>query len=175
MDARRTQLGFSATIWKIEPRICLEILRPPPTRFRTPQSMAQYSLNPARCQRTTVSGWTRKSASFHCDQSRRTTTQNSLSSGPSLGLGFLRFKTASCCRRVRFSSNRLRRSRKMRSTCFEPEPKKVEHGGKVITDRIVVWLPMLLIAKRDNIVTRHSLHKLEFRSFPAERPLPCQF
>jgi hypothetical protein len=110
MDARRTQLGFSATIWKIEPRICLEILRPPPTRFRTPQSMAQYSLNPARCQRTTVSGWTRKSASFHCDQTWRTTTQNSLSNGASLGLGCLRFKTASCCRRVRFSRIKLRRS-----------------------------------------------------------------
>jgi len=125
------QLGFSATIWKIKPRICLEILRPPPTRFRTPQSMAQYSLNPARCQRTAVSGWTRKSASFHCDQSRRTTTQNSLSSGPSLGLGFLRFKTASCCRRVRFSSNRLRRSRKMRSTAPNQSRKRSNMVAKL--------------------------------------------
>jgi len=39
------QCGFSATIWKVNSRICLEILRPPPTRFRTLQSMAQYSLN----------------------------------------------------------------------------------------------------------------------------------
>src|SRR4029077_17186630 len=34
---------------------------------------------------------------------------------PSLGLGLLCFKTASCCRRMRFSSIRLRRSRRMRS------------------------------------------------------------
>ena len=45
-------------------RSCLEILRPPPTGFRTLQSMAQYSLNPDRCQRATVSGRTIRSAFF---------------------------------------------------------------------------------------------------------------
>ena len=64
MDSRRPQVGFSATIWKINSRICLEILLPP-TRFRTLQSIVQYSLNPARCHRTTVSGRTITSASFH--------------------------------------------------------------------------------------------------------------
>jgi hypothetical protein len=59
------QLGFSVTIRKINARASLEILRPPPTRFRVLQSIAQYSLNPDRCQRTTVSGRTRTSASFH--------------------------------------------------------------------------------------------------------------
>jgi len=29
------QPGFSATIWKISSRICLQIRRPPPTRFGT--------------------------------------------------------------------------------------------------------------------------------------------
>src|SRR5712692_5147977 len=91
------QVGFSATIWKINWRICLEILLPPPTRFRTLQSMAQYNRNPARCQRTTVSGMTRRSESFQLDQNRRATTQNSLSSRPSLGLGCRRFSTVSCC------------------------------------------------------------------------------
>ena len=41
------QVGFSATIWKIKSRICLEILRPPPIRFRTLQSTAQYSFEPS--------------------------------------------------------------------------------------------------------------------------------
>src|ERR1700737_95823 len=50
------QLGFSATIWKIKSQIGLEILRPPPTRFRTLQSMAQYSLNPARCEQQLPAG-----------------------------------------------------------------------------------------------------------------------
>jgi hypothetical protein len=55
------QVGFSATIRKINSRICLEILRPPPTRFRALQSMVQYNLNPAWCHRATVSGRTRSS------------------------------------------------------------------------------------------------------------------
>jgi hypothetical protein len=35
----------------------------------------------------------------------------------------------------------------------EPEPKKVEHGGKVIADRIIGCFPMLLISKLDRVVT----------------------
>jgi hypothetical protein len=34
----------------------------------------------------------------------------------------------------------------------EPEPKEVEHGGKVIPDRILI----LLISKADEIMTRHN-------------------
>jgi len=37
----------------------------------------------------------------------------------------------------------------------EPEPKEVEHGGKVIADRILI----LLISKADGIMTRHSLRQ----------------
>jgi len=37
----------------------------------------------------------------------------------------------------------------------EPEPKEVEHGGKVIADRILI----LLISQADGIVPRHhGLH-----------------
>jgi hypothetical protein len=79
------QVGFSATIRNISSRISLVILRPPPTRFRTLQSMAQYSLNPAWCHRMKVSGRTRMRAFRHRDQKRRATTQKSLSNGPSLG------------------------------------------------------------------------------------------
>ena len=59
------QVGFSATIWKINSRISSETLFPPPACFPTLQSMAQYSRNPALCQRTTVSGATSRSDSFH--------------------------------------------------------------------------------------------------------------
>jgi integrase/recombinase XerD len=50
-------------------------------------------LNPARCQRTTVSGVTTMRACLHSDQQRRTTTQKSLSKRPRLGRGCRRFKT----------------------------------------------------------------------------------
>ena len=51
---------------------------------------------------------------FHPDQNRRVTTQKSMSSMRSLGLGCLRFSTVSCCRSAKFSRSKFRRERKMR-------------------------------------------------------------
>jgi hypothetical protein len=66
---------------------------------------------PARCQRTTVSGWTSTNARLHPGQSRRNITQSSLSETVNRGCGCLRFKTLSCCRSARFSRSRSRRDR----------------------------------------------------------------
>src|SRR5664280_3089670 len=70
-------VGFSATISKINARICLL------TGFRPPLDLAleshfQYSRKPARCQPTTVLGVTWMRGSFHRAQHLRNTTQNSL-------------------------------------------------------------------------------------------------
>ena len=83
-----------------------------PARVRCRESQAQYALNPARCQRTTVSGWTKINACCHPDQNRFSTTQNYRSKIANRGCGCLRFQTESCCRRARFSSSKLRRERK---------------------------------------------------------------
>jgi hypothetical protein len=79
-----------------------------------PREPFQYNLNPVRCQRTTVSGRTRTNAHFHPYQSRRNITQNNLSEIANRGCGCLRFKTASCCRRARFSRSNSRRERRSR-------------------------------------------------------------
>ena len=60
MDARRTPTWIVSDHLKDQ---FTDLLGDP--GFRTLQSMAQYSLNPDRCQRTTVSGRTTTSASFH--------------------------------------------------------------------------------------------------------------
>jgi hypothetical protein len=52
----------------------------------------------------------REEIHLHLDHNRRATTQNSLSNGPSRGLGCLRFNAVSCWRRARFSSIRFRRA-----------------------------------------------------------------
>jgi hypothetical protein len=148
------QPGFSTTIWNISSRICLQILLPPPTRFRALHSIAQYRLNPARCQRTTVSGKTRKSVSFHRDQNRSATTQKSLSSGPSFGLGCLRFRTASCWRRARFSNIRPRRLRKVRMMAPHQSRNRSNMAAQVIAEGILSHVPMLVNSKVDGIVTR---------------------
>jgi hypothetical protein len=156
------QVGFSATVRKINSRICLEILPPPPTRFCTLQSMVQYSLNPAWCHRATVSGRTRKSDFSQSDQMWRTTTQNSLSNAPSFGLGCLRFNTASCWRSARFSNSRLRCARKMRITAPHQSRNRLNMAATVAD-----WLPgccaKLLISQPDRIVARDTLQRVHFR------------
>jgi hypothetical protein len=57
-----------------------------PTCFLTFEIRLQYSRNPARCQRTTVSGVTTRRDFFQSDQNRDASTQKSLSTMPSLGL-----------------------------------------------------------------------------------------
>jgi len=105
------QVGFSATIRKINWRNCFGVcLRP--IGLRTREISLQYKRKPARCQRTTVSGVTTMRACCHPDQNLRAMTQQTLSNISSLGLGCFRFSTASCWRRARFSSKRLRRARK---------------------------------------------------------------
>lgn len=91
------QVGFSTTMRKMSSRSSL-LAHFLPARARLRESQVQYALNPARCHRTTVSGWTRISASFHPRQSRRKTTQNNRSDATSRGCGCRLFKTASCCR-----------------------------------------------------------------------------
>jgi transposase-like protein len=54
------------------------------------------SANPDRCQDTTVSGLTMRSACFHPDQNFRAKTQKSVSNTASFGLGCFRLGTASC-------------------------------------------------------------------------------
>jgi hypothetical protein len=78
VDARRTQAGFSAIILKINaPSSLLVGMRP--MRLCRRESQVQYSLNPALCQCSTVSGWTRTKASFHSGQMRRNRIQKSRS------------------------------------------------------------------------------------------------
>src|ERR1700722_19613122 len=93
------QVGFSATMRKISSRSSL-LTHFLPARTRCRESQVQYSLKPARCHRTTVSGWTRINACLHPDQNRRNMTQKSLSVTATRGWECLRFKTASCCREL---------------------------------------------------------------------------
>src|ERR1017187_1702426 len=68
---------FSATIWKISARTSLLTAFRPPVG-RALESHFQYSRKPAPCQPTTVRGVTRMRGFFHCAQSLRNPTQNSL-------------------------------------------------------------------------------------------------
>src|SRR5258707_15723433 len=79
------QVGFSATMRKINFRTSPDSLFLP-TCFLTFEIKLQYSRNPARCQRTTVSGVTTRRDLFQSVQNRHASTQKSLSKGLSFGL-----------------------------------------------------------------------------------------
>ena len=113
VDSWRSQVAFSATIRNIRLRTSFEIRFRPITR-RALEIARQYNLNPVQCQPTTVSGLTTMKACFQPDQNLRAKTQKILSNARSLGLGCFRFRMASCCRRTRFSSRRVRRACKHR-------------------------------------------------------------
>src|SRR6266851_2931210 len=79
------QIGSSATMRKINSRTSFDNLFLP-TCFLSFEIRLQYSRNPARCQRTTVSGVTTRRDFFQSDQNRHASTQKSLSKGKSVGL-----------------------------------------------------------------------------------------
>ena len=107
------QVGFSATMRKINFRNSFGVgLRP--TGPRTREIILQYMRNPARCQRTTVSGATMMTACFHRNHSRLMATQKNLSNRLRAGRGRRRFSTVNCCRSTKFSKMRSRRLRKIR-------------------------------------------------------------
>ena len=79
---------------------------------RRRESKRQYQRNPARCQLTTVSGFTTTSTLAHLDHRRLSASQNGRSPRFNLGRGFLRLRTPTCCRKAMSSSARSCRERK---------------------------------------------------------------
>jgi hypothetical protein len=86
-----------------------------PARALCRERHVQYNLKPARCQPTTVSGWTMISVRFHPDQNRRSITQKTLSGGASLGRGCRACRTVSCCREAKISGSKSRREHKLQA------------------------------------------------------------
>ena len=70
----------------------------------------QKSRNPRRCQRRTVSGWTRATARRQRGSRRAASRRRSRSTGVSLGRGVRRRSTTSWCRSRAFSTRSSRRS-----------------------------------------------------------------
>jgi len=145
-------VGFSATMRKIRSRTSL-LIRFLPKAFRWREIQFQYKRNPARCQRTTVSGVTITRACFHCSHRRLTTTQNRRSRRASLGLGFRRCTAKSCWRRARFSSRRSRREWKNRLS----RPNKSRNMAKLYQTACYVDLWKLLKSRQIRVLANHKI------------------
>src|SRR5450759_4746619 len=76
---------------------------------------------------------------------------------PSLGLGCWRLKTASCWRRARFSSIRLRRVRNPRSTAPSQSRNRSNMATKLSQTDSAGCPAKLLISQPDRIVTRDNI------------------
>src|SRR6516164_6007479 len=118
VNARRSQVGFSATIRKIRARTSLLTRFRPPTRLNL-EIHAQYKPNPAGCQFTTVRGVTKTRGFLHPDQSVLNATQNSLCRAVNRVRGRCACKASSCRRRAKFS--RMRSSRERKELTIHPK------------------------------------------------------
>jgi hypothetical protein len=115
-----------------------------PARVRCREIHFQYSLKPARCQRTTVSGCTRISARCHLDQRRDKVVQNNLSEVEKRGRGRRSFRTASCCRRARFSKSRSRREQKDRAVNTNRSLSRRQHEASLTRKTKRNWIHFYL-------------------------------
>ena len=95
----------------------------------------QYRLNPQRCQRMTVSGFTMTRTLSQSVQILRNSTQNSRSTFESRGRFTERRRTASCCRRATFSRASSRRAFEGRD---ESANQRRNHAGMVLADRRLI-------------------------------------
>src|SRR5580692_1768213 len=120
------QVGFSAIIRKIKSRTSFGVGLLP-TCFRTLEIIRQYIRKPVRCQRTTVSGVTMSRECFQSDQTRRATTQKSLSMRLRVGRGCRRFSVKSCWRKARFEKETSSPAKEADQHA-EAEPDEGHHG-----------------------------------------------
>ena len=104
------QRGLALLMFRISSRISGATPGRPSLRRRLFQ--VQYRLNPQRCQRMTVSGFTMTRTLSQLVQILRNSTQNSRSTFESRGRFTERRRTASCCRRATFSRASSRRALK---------------------------------------------------------------
>ena len=95
------QRGLALLMFRISSRISGATPGRPGLRRRLFQ--VQYRLNPQRCQRMTVSGFTMTRTLSQSVQILRNSTQNSRSTFESRSRFTERWRTASCCRRATFS------------------------------------------------------------------------
>jgi hypothetical protein len=116
----------------------------------------QYWPKPTRCHRTTVSGLTAMRVCLQPDQNLGTRTQKNLSNNARCGLGRLRFKTASCCRRTRSSSKRLRHARKRRRLDAKMTRMRRNIGGPYRESLVQARAPMSLISKADGVLANDN-------------------
>lgn len=123
MNTWCSHIGFSATMRKMSSRNSpLTHLLPTATRCR--EIHFQYNLNPARCQRTTVSGCRSIRDCSQPGQSRLRRTRNILSGVLNLGCRRLSFGTASCCRRAR---EEIATRTKGPDKQYEQKPQQTQH------------------------------------------------
>ena len=104
------QRGLALLMFRISSRISGATPGRPGLRRRLFQ--VQYRLNPQRCQRMTVSGFTMTRTPSQSVQILRNSTQNTRSTFESRGRFTERRRTASCCRRATFSRASSRRALK---------------------------------------------------------------
>jgi hypothetical protein len=101
------------------------------TGFLSFEIIFQYQRNPARCQRTTVSGVTTRRDCFQPDQHRRTSSQKSLSNQSSLGVRMTPLEHDELLTKCKIFEKKTVTRTKEANQRSEAESKETEHGGEL--------------------------------------------
>ena len=155
------QVGFSAARQPMSARISAVAFGLP---ARARDCHFQKSRNPARCQATTVSGFTATRTSAHRDQMQCRVIQNSRSNRFNRGRGRFRLRRMSCCRKARISravsfrlrkktwtaARRARMNRSMNPVC---STRSIIHQGRFCRNP---QNRKLLIAEPDRVLATHT-------------------
>src|ERR1035438_1359632 len=131
------QVELSVTMRKMRSRSSL-LTHFLPALARCRESHVQYNLKPARCQRMTVSGWTRISTCLHLGQSRRKITQNNLSEVANRGFGCLRSRSEAS---TVPTNDRLRLDEDQHLSPSRPEPSQDYPKQLVRSGKSRFWMP----------------------------------
>src|ERR1019366_5377481 len=116
--------------------------------------MAQYSLKPNRCQRTTVSGRTIKECLFPVSPEPASYDPEEFVDGFQPWPRLLAFKDGELLAKGEVFEHQTAARPKQAKHGSGPEPKQVKHGNQVIADRLYRLPAKLLISQPDRIVMR---------------------
>jgi hypothetical protein len=168
---------LATLIWRISWRISTVTAGRPQ---RCVDFLRQYDLNPARCQRITVSGRTIASAPYILGNSRQTPPNINLSIEINRSLlGLARRSTLICCLSTRISASSATRdrNRSLAIAKINRHKSSIGYQHRAILSQLPARLNLRqgdpAVALRDLEASRAALSRSRYQPQPKERRLSC--
>jgi hypothetical protein len=154
VNARRSRVGFSATIRRIKPRTSLLTRFLPPT-WLILETHVQYKRNPARCQFTTVLGVTKTRGCLHPDHHILNATQNSLCRAVNRRRGRCACRASNCPTESQVFEDEVRPATERTDQPAEEMSERHDHGKNLSGKDRIKLCAKSFISQVCNLLARH--------------------